>query len=48
MTEEGGFSKWHPLVLLIGFIEKFGYKKADLIVGLMPETGFTCKKYIRV
>ena len=24
MTEEGGFSKWHPLVLLIGFIEKFG------------------------
>lgn len=23
MTEEGGFSKWHPLVLLIGFIEKF-------------------------
>lgn len=36
MTEEGGFSKWHPLVLLIGFIEKFGYKKADLVVGTMP------------
>ena len=36
MTEEGGFSKWHPLVLLIGTIEKFGYKKADLIVGTMP------------
>lgn len=36
MTEEGGFKKWHPLVLLIGFIEKFGYKKADLIVGTMP------------
>lgn len=37
MTEEAGFSKWHPLVLLIGFIEKFGYKKADLVVGTMPK-----------
>lgn len=37
MTEEGGFSKWHPLVLLIGFIEKFGYKNSDLIVGTMPK-----------
>lgn len=37
MTEEGGFSKWHPLVILIGLIEKFGYKKADLIVGTMPK-----------
>ncbi len=36
MVEEGGFSKWHPLVLLIALIEKFGYKKADLIVGTMP------------
>jgi glycosyltransferase involved in cell wall biosynthesis len=37
MTEEASFSKWHPLVLLIGFIEKFAYKKADLIVGTMPK-----------
>lgn len=37
MTEEGGFSKWHPLVLFIGMIEKFGYRKADLIVGTMPK-----------
>ncbi|PXW15374.1 glycosyltransferase involved in cell wall biosynthesis [Chryseobacterium sp. CBTAP 102] len=36
MTEEAGFSKWHPLVLLIGFIEKFGYKKSDLVAGTMP------------
>jgi glycosyltransferase involved in cell wall biosynthesis len=36
MTEEGGFSSWHPLVLLLGMVEKFGYKKADLIVGTMP------------
>jgi len=37
MTEEGGFSKYHPLVLFIGFIEKFGYQKSDLIVGTMPK-----------
>jgi glycosyltransferase involved in cell wall biosynthesis len=36
MTEEGGFSKNHPLVKIIGMIEKFGYKKSDLIVGTMP------------
>jgi glycosyltransferase involved in cell wall biosynthesis len=37
MTEEGGFSRWHPLVLLIGLIEKLGYNHADLIVGTMPK-----------
>jgi len=36
MTEEGGFNKWHPLVLFLGWIEKFGYKNADLIAGTMP------------
>ena len=46
MTEEGGFSKWHPLVLLIGFIEKFGYKKADLVVGTMPRLDLHVKKIL--
>lgn len=36
MTEEGGFSRFHPLVLLIGWVEKFGYRQSDLIVGTMP------------
>ena len=36
MTEEGGFSKWHPFVLLMGIIERFGYRKSDLVVGTMP------------
>jgi glycosyltransferase involved in cell wall biosynthesis len=36
MTEEGGFSRWHPLVLILGAIEKFGYRNADLVVGTMP------------
>jgi glycosyltransferase involved in cell wall biosynthesis len=46
MTEEGGFSKWHPLVILIGFIEKFGYKKADLIVGTMPRLDLHVKNIL--
>lgn len=46
MTEEGGFSKWHPLVLLISFIEKFGYKKADLVVGTMPKLDLHVKNIL--
>lgn len=46
MTEEGGFSKWHPLVLLIGFIERFGYKKADLVVGTMPRLDLHVKNIL--
>lgn len=36
MVEEGGFHRWHPLVVFLGMIERFGYKKADLVVGTMP------------
>jgi glycosyltransferase involved in cell wall biosynthesis len=36
LIEEGGFSKWHPLSIIIGIVEKFGYKYSDLIVGTMP------------
>jgi glycosyltransferase involved in cell wall biosynthesis len=36
LIEEGGFSKWHPLSLIIGYVEKFGYRNSDLIVGTMP------------
>jgi glycosyltransferase involved in cell wall biosynthesis len=36
LIEVGGFSKWHPLSIIIGFIEKFGYRNSDLIVGTMP------------
>jgi glycosyltransferase involved in cell wall biosynthesis len=46
MTEEGGFSKWHPLVLLLGVIEKFGYKNSDLIVGTMPRLGMHVKEIL--
>jgi len=46
MTEEGGFSTWHPLVLLLGWVEKFGYKKSDLIVGTMPRLDLHVKNIL--
>jgi glycosyltransferase involved in cell wall biosynthesis len=36
LIEEFGVSKWNPMVLLMGLVERIGYKKADLIVGTMP------------
>lgn len=47
MTAEGGFSKWHPLTLFIGWIEKFGYKKSDLIVGTMPKLNLHVEQVIK-
>ena len=46
MTEEGGFSKWHPLVILIGWLEKLGYKKSDLVVGTMPKLDLHVKNIL--
>lgn len=36
ITEEGGFSRWNPLVVGLGFVEWLGYRYADAIVGTMP------------
>jgi glycosyltransferase involved in cell wall biosynthesis len=36
LTEEGGFSRWHPLTLVMQWIERMGYRQADLTVGTMP------------
>lgn len=36
ITEEGGFSRWNPLVLGLGLIERLGYQYADAVVGTMP------------
>jgi glycosyltransferase involved in cell wall biosynthesis len=36
IIEEGGFGRWNPLVLGLGFIEKLGYRHADALVGTMP------------
>ncbi|WP_323017815.1 glycosyltransferase family 4 protein [Castellaniella sp.] len=39
ITEEGGFSRWNPLVLGLGMIERLGYRHADEVVGTMPNLG---------
>jgi glycosyltransferase involved in cell wall biosynthesis len=39
ITEEGGFSRWNPLVLGLGFIERLAYRYADAVVGTMPNLG---------
>lgn len=39
ITEEGGFSPWNPLVIVLGMIEKWGYRYADVLVGTMPNLG---------
>lgn len=36
LVEAGGVSRWNPFVIVLGWVEKLGYKKADLIVGTMP------------
>lgn len=36
LVEVGGMSKYHPLVVLLGWFEKFGYKKAKYVVSVLP------------
>jgi glycosyltransferase involved in cell wall biosynthesis len=36
IVEEGGFSPRNPMVLGLGLIEKLAYRRADAIVGTMP------------
>lgn len=38
-VEEGGFSRRNPLILVLGLIERLGYRHADAIVGTMPNLG---------
>ena len=32
-----GIFKWHPFILLLGFLEKYLYKKADVIITNLPK-----------
>lgn len=36
LIELAKVSRYHPLVLFIGWFEKFGYRKSDLVVSLLP------------
>ena len=39
-----GISKWHPFILLLGFLEKYLYKKADIIVTNLPKAHLYIEK----
>lgn len=36
LIDIGRVHPWHPLVLILGWVERLGYRKADLVVGTMP------------
>lgn len=36
LTEEGGFSERNFFIKVLSWVEKYGYQKADIIVGTMP------------
>ena len=36
LTEEGGFNRFNPLVILLGVLEYFAYRCSDVVVGTMP------------
>ncbi len=36
IVEEGGFSPRNPAVKVLGWLERFGYRRADIVVGTMP------------
>ncbi len=36
LVEAGNISPFNPLIIFLGWIERVGYKRADLIVGTMP------------
>lgn len=36
LVEEGGFGRYNPLILLLGWIEQVAYRNSDAIIGTMP------------
>lgn len=36
IVEEGGYGRYNPFVLALGLVERLGYRRADAIVGTMP------------
>lgn len=44
MIVEGGYNKYHPVVLFLAWVEKRGYAKSDLVVGTMPNLSMHVSK----
>jgi len=47
IVEEGGFSPKNPFVIGLAWIEKLGYRYADVIVGTMPNLGEHVRNVLR-
>lgn len=39
LTETGGYSRYNPGILALALVERLGYRRADVIVGTMPNLG---------
>jgi glycosyltransferase involved in cell wall biosynthesis len=37
LQELSGLKKWHPVSILLSYFEKYGYKKADKVISLLPD-----------
>jgi glycosyltransferase involved in cell wall biosynthesis len=37
LIEEGGYKATNPLIIFLSLIERWGYKKSDIIIGTMPK-----------
>lgn len=48
LTAEAGVSKLHPLTLFLSWVEKFAYRKSDLVVGTMPRLDVHIEKVLGV
>ena len=46
LIDVGNYSKYHPFVMLLGAIEKFGYNKADHITATMPAANIHIRRRI--
>jgi glycosyltransferase involved in cell wall biosynthesis len=47
LIDIGGYSKYHPLIILLGWFEKFGYNHSDHIVATMPRADQHIKSRIK-
>ena len=47
IIEEGGFKPWNPFVMFLAWVERFGYRNADIIVGTMPNLAEHVKNICR-
>lgn len=47
LIEVGGYSKKHPAILFLNWIEKFGYKNADLLISTLPNADMHFKKVLK-